>query len=383
MKMPKKQSVINIFLLQALLLAGCTAARHPPAIPSKAVTPEVPYLWPEEEGKKAEVKASDGEIPYNDGVDGGIGIDNGIIAIVNSRVITLKEFDFHFSQACEKKSPSEELYNQVLDSLVERTLFVEMAEKKEAEGRKDENKRSPESEYLAVSDSEIDKSLESLAVEFGGWEAYRSFLDENKQSLEEVKARIRESLISGKLERMLYAGIGVVSPQEILEEYKGREGKLFSPDMRDLSLIIVFSENYKDPAKAEEIMGKVFGQLRQGEDFSKLAENYSEGPRAKAGGRLGWVKKEDVHPKIWKTAESLSAGEQSGVASMEGGFLIAKCHGRRDAGPMSYEEVQVRLKNDILERRKKERKEEIMRDLMKNAHVRKLPAQYYLKHKGT
>ena len=118
-------NVIKIILLTActLVIYGC-ASNNPPAIPAIEVAPEIPYLWPETNKQDYGLnKATNEEFSP----DSSLGIENGIIAVVGEKIITLNEFDYEFIQALQQfgtKIDGERLYNNVLNCFINVILFV-------------------------------------------------------------------------------------------------------------------------------------------------------------------------------------------------------------------------------------------------------------------
>ena len=70
---------------------------------------------------------------------------------------------------------------------------------------------------------------------------------------------------------------------------------------------------------------EIFSQLKQGQDFALLAEQYSEDRvSAKKGGDLGWVKRGSISPDFSEQVFSQTVGEYKEPFATEFGFHIAK-----------------------------------------------------------
>jgi len=64
--------------------------------------------------------------------------------------------------------------------------------------------------------------------------------------------------------------------------------------------------------------------LKAGEDFSILAEEYSEDPSGKLGGDLGFIKKSQMAKEFIDALNSMKAGEFSNPFRTEKGLHIIK-----------------------------------------------------------
>jgi parvulin-like peptidyl-prolyl isomerase len=104
-------------------------------------------------------------------------------------------------------------------------------------------------------------------------------------------------------------------------------------------------------AKAQSILDRV----RKGEDFAKLAEEYSDDPGSKTkGGDLGYFSKGMMTPPFEQAALSLKPGETSGLVETEFGFHIIKVEDHR-AGDFkeakNRQKIEDKLKQEKLEQR--------------------------------
>lgn len=118
--------------------------------------------------------------------------------------------------------------------------------------------------------------------------------------------------------------------------------------------------------KAEEIQAKA----KAGEDFAKLASEYSDDPGSKAkGGDLGFFTTGSMVGKFEQAAFALKPGEVSGVVETEFGYHIIKQEERKPAEQQPYESVKEQVKARCLQATQQERLNAFLEKSMKDAKV--------------
>jgi parvulin-like peptidyl-prolyl isomerase len=82
--------------------------------------------------------------------------------------------------------------------------------------------------------------------------------------------------------------------------------------------------------------------VNKGEDFAKLAKEYSMDASASRGGDIGFNRKEDLSPEFGETAFSLPVGGTKIIKS-EYGYHIIKVTDKKEAGLSTLEEIRDQL----------------------------------------
>lgn len=105
------------------------------------------------------------------------------------------------------------------------------------------------------------------------------------------------------------------------------------------------SRSERSRAEAEKIVSQIQARLKKGEDFSVLAEEFTEDPSGKAsGGDLGWFGWGRMVGPFQDAAFALRKGEVSAPIETEFGFHIIRLDDRRPVSRGSFEEEKDRLR---------------------------------------
>ncbi|WP_031481358.1 peptidylprolyl isomerase [Maridesulfovibrio frigidus] len=141
-----------------------------------------------------------------------------------------------------------------------------------------------------------------------------------------------------------------VSPEEIKSYYEANKDQFKQDDQvnaRHILLLVDENASDADIAKAEKSIKKIYAKAKAGEDFSKLASKYSEGPSKTKGGELGWFSRGAMVKPFEDAAFGLKKGQISEPVRTRFGFHIIKAEDVRKAGEQKLEQVETDVKNII------------------------------------
>ena len=281
----------------------------------------------------------------------------GIAAVVDGEVITLSELEeFLGPERARREGVNidigrEEARRRALERLIERKVLLQEAKDKGIE----------------VREERIDRRLGELRERFASEEEFRQALREENLTEAKLRRRIEKDLmVSLLIDKEVRARIRV-GGEEIRLFFEENRERFKEPEEVELSHILIKAkegEVWKEK-KGEELLRR----LREGADFSLLAREYSQGPTAKRGGRLGFLRRGELSPEFAEAVSGLEVGEVSDLIKMEDGFHIIKLKGRKAARQMELSEVKDIIEALIFAEKAEKRYQEWVKELKKEAHI--------------
>ena len=221
------------------------------------------------------------------------------------------------------------LQDLALKNLIQRRLLLQEAARRE----------------LSVSEDEFDEALLALRHRFsdldslGVWMQRRGFTDGS------LIDTIRGDLLVQRVTAALLTEV-TVTEEQTNEYYEAHKTNLVIGEEIRLRIIVVSS------AMAAK---QVVRALRNGENFSHLARQLSQGRRATEGGDTGWVDLLTLPLLVRQAVAMLKEGEAAGPLEKSADeFLIVALDGRRPRLAKNLHEAQPEIERRLLAAKKQE-----------------------------
>lgn len=278
------------------------------------------------------------------------------------------------------------LEEAALNNLIGRELLLQEAKRKK----------------IRVSDEELREEIKNYpAFQKEGKfdkEAYFALLNWLGYTPQKFEEEVRKDISTTKLKNMILEGIEI-SEKEIKDEYLKRneeikiEHLLIKPakeiKIEEKEIEKYYQENkenYRIPEKIKvrhilikveeperkEAHGRikeVGERLKRGEDFEKLAKEFSQCPSKEKGGDLGFFKKGDMVEEFERVAFGLKEGQISRPVRSRFGYHIIKLEERKESYIPPLDEVKEKIKRILKEEKgwkiAKERAQEITKEIEK------------------
>jgi peptidyl-prolyl cis-trans isomerase SurA len=254
-------------------------------------------------------------------------------------------------------------------------------------------------EQIKVSDAQVDARLEQLR-DPDPTKDFERRLESQGLTLAELRTQVRQGLVIQKLIEQEISSRITVSKAEIANYYTRDIADFRVPEPEyHLAQILVtpvadprvhnlMGDDAKTEQAAERKIRALYAQLRSGEDFAKVAEEYSEDPRtAPGGGDMGFISATALasYPQIQRALRFLKPGHFSSVIHTQNGFCIIKLLGTVPAGQRSLSdpEVQRSIRKTLLDEKEEVLKAAYVEELRNRAHIVDKFAQEIVKTAGS
>jgi peptidyl-prolyl cis-trans isomerase D len=150
---------------------------------------------------------------------------------------------------------------------------------------------------------------------------------------------------------------------------------------RQILIRIPQNSSQEKKEKARKKTEMIIKRLKKGEDFSKLAREYSEDSSARKGGDLGYFKKGEMIQEFDKVAFSLKKGEISHPVLTPFGYHIIKVEDIKEASIKELKDVRDEIEKKLTENEAdylaEDKANEIFEDIMRTGIDLKEIAQRY------
>lgn len=244
-----------------------------------------------------------------------------IVAVVNDDIILYSELQDQV-KLLQEASPSIKLNTQAEREQFERGVLQRMIQTRLAE---QEIKRLK----INVSEHDIDAAVDRFKQENGFTDDQLKYvLQQQGETLARFREDIKKQLERARLIERVLKSKTVITDEQVDSYLQGQEGSaqptVSTNEKRHLAVIFLPVRSASQADQVEQLANKIHKQLKDGEDFSKLAKQYSQGPAAEDGGDIGFIAATDLAPAIASATQGLNANQITDVLKTPQGCYIIK-----------------------------------------------------------
>jgi peptidyl-prolyl cis-trans isomerase SurA len=249
---------------------------------------------------------------------------------------------------------------------------------------------------ITVSESEIDTKMGQLKSPYSQ-QQFEEKLKERGITEADLRDEVRTSLTVNKLINRDINSRVSVSEADIKAYYERNKASFDVPETEyHLAQIQVTpgssnevhnlkNDDAKTPEMAQRKIQALYAQLRSGQDFATVAQNYSEDPATSmSGGDMGFVPESalSANPDLARVVKGLKPGQISPIiTSQRSGYHIIKLLGIEKAGqhPEDDPKVQSQIRKTLLNEKEQLLKAAYIENLRDSAKVKNLLAAQIVK----
>ena len=289
-----------------------------------------------------------------------------IVAVVGSEIILQSEVEERaapmmadvaaISNPGQRAARAAAVRRQTLEHMVDEQLLVqEAAELK-----------------VSVSSDEVDKSIEQIKKDYNLTDAQlRDELHKQGMNLATYRQNTKREILRYRIINIAVGSKGSVSEADV-QGYYERHMQAANLQVRASHIFLAIPEG-ADAATVQEKEKQaqlLLHRAQSGEDFSRLAREYSEDTATRAeGGDLGWFGKDILPKPIEELVFSMKVDEIRGPVRADRGFHVIKLLGRRAQDTKPLAEVRDQIRGQLRQREMERQTKNFLTELRKKILV--------------
>jgi len=293
---------------------------------------------------------------------------DGVVAVVNGAPVTFSEFRESVAEMLGIPEGDADHYLRVerdlarvlrgIETLVESVL---VRQRLEALGQ-------------AVSDKEVDQAVVSVQKNNGmSAEEFQMALEREGTSLPAFQRRIRWQMERGAIVRALKMRAVTVTEEEVRQYFEANEERFRTGGeirVEILYLPVPPMGEGSEQAVAPRIAAQQAAEgIRAGLSFADALPLVLPTVPGAMAMEPGFMKTDELAPEIGREVERLRTGDVSSpVFTAEGGFIVRVLE-RRGGTPPPFEELRVKLTEELVDRRSEKAYADILSELKAEATI--------------
>jgi peptidyl-prolyl cis-trans isomerase SurA len=244
---------------------------------------------------------------------------------------------------------------------------------------------------ITVSEAEVDTKVSQIESPFSKQE-FEARLKQRGMDESDLREEVRNSLMVNKLINKDIVSRISVSEADIAAYYQKNRASFNVPETEyhlaqievtpraDSDVRNLKNDDAKTAAAAERKIKALYAELRAGQEFAAVAQEYSEDPTtASTGGDMGFIPASGLeeNPALKRVVKSLKVGQISGIIKTKNAYHIIKLLGIEQAGQgqLSDPKVQDSIRQTLVNEKEQLLKAAYIETLRDQAKVENFLAQ--------
>jgi len=294
---------------------------------------------------------------------------DGIAAVVNKEVITFsqvrdivaaRERSLRQSYGgTDLEAKVKALRETALQELIDRQLILQ-------DFKKNDYKLPP---YV------IDEHIKTIIrEEFGGDRgAFVRTLQAQGYTLSKFKELEQNKIIVQAMRGQKVKTSTSVPPTKVKEYYEKNKREFAANESVQLRMIVIPKESLDGGSAAaqKELVSEIRAKIKNGADFGKMAQLYSQDSSADVGGEWGWVDKKTLNPALTEAAFSLKTGEVGQVFEQASNYYLMQVSARKEPTYAPFETVKKDIETRLLGEERQKASEKWLTEMRGKAYIKR------------
>ena len=268
--------------------------------------------------------------------------DSTLVALVNNDPIHYGDVDKAIKQFLNQlgkdtdqfqvEKPDTTLWQEALEWIISIRLLAQEAKQ----------------QGIEVDKNEIDMVINTIKGRFTTEQKFLDALEQAELSIEQFTVNLTKELMVQKLlDQQVASQVKDVTDEEALQYYNEHGDEFLQDEQIRVHHILFKVSQTAEPGKVNDVENKarrVLQRIKDGEEFDKLARQFSEDPSALKGGDIGFFSRGDMIKNFEDAAFALKPGEVSDLVRTPLGFHIIRLDDNKKSQQVPFEEVKVQIK---------------------------------------
>jgi peptidyl-prolyl cis-trans isomerase C len=287
------------------------------------------------------------------------------IATVNGVAIPKSDFDVQFSEAKRRMKQKGEslddaklsvLKKFIIDRMIEEELLYQESRKKQ----------------ITISPEEVLTSINTIKEQYPSEADFHQGLADMNMDESELRSKVEHNLAAHKVIKQEVKTDVPITEEESKKFYSDNPAYFKKPGQVEARHILIKLDQgaaKDDQEKARKKIETIQKQLAEGEDFGKLARQYSEGPSKDKGGSLGYFGPGQMVKPFETAAFSLKKGEISGIVETRFGLHLLQVTDIKPETTVEYPEAKIKITEYLKAKKTKQEVTRYIDSLKKTATI--------------
>ena len=262
---------------------------------------------------------------------------DSIVAIVNDGVVLRSEVETQLGMIIanlDKQGvqipPVNTIREEVLERLIVQRLQLQRADR-----------------YgIRVSDEALNAAIANVAKNNDvSFEEFPKILDKEGINYNDYRNELRQQITIEQLRQREVISRIAVSESELdnfLVFQKDQDKLNYEYDLSHILIPVSSRAGDGEINNKQDLINELYEEIIDGKDFDDVAVEFSKGQQALSGGRLGWLKGEQLPDVFVRVASELKNGELSLPFETSSGFHLIKLNAVKGNEPILEEQIKVR-----------------------------------------